>query len=232
MLRIGIDQQIVIDEFKAFINDQSFPCTGAKAAIAKQQMHCLVADHMSCPKNDQLILQFIYKFVDEFRNSNEIFQSASIIFKEPKIDSEELFDELLWQRLQALADLDAQNYVYDSRVDMNPSSAFFSFSLKEEAFFIIGLHPSSSRPKRQFKYPTLVFNPHMQFEKLREENRYEAMKEIVRKRDMATSGSINPMLDDFGKSSEVFQYSGRKYDMGWICPLKLNHASNKNHPAS
>lgn len=40
---------------------------------------------------------------------------------------------------------------------------------------------------------------------------------------MAYSGSINPMLEDFGTSSEVYQYSGRKYDAEWRCPLKFNN---------
>ncbi len=106
---------------------------------------------------------------------------------------------------------------------MNPSAPEFSFSLKEEAFFIIGLHPASSRPARQFKYPALVFNPHLQFEQLREANKYQSIKYAVRKRDIAYSGSINPMLTDFGEASEVYQYSGRKYDEQWQCPLKIKH---------
>ena len=82
---------------------------------------------------------------------------------------------------------------------------------------------------RQFKYPTLVFNPHAQFEQLRKTAKYDKMKLAVRKRDMAYSGSINPMLEDFGKVSEVYQYSGRKYDETWQCPLKINHATIKHN---
>jgi len=46
------------------------------------------------------------------------------------------------------------------------------------------------------------------------------MKNIVRKRDVALSGSINPMLQDFGAASEVYQYSGMQYDSTWQCPFK------------
>ncbi|MDQ3193559.1 MAG: YqcI/YcgG family protein, partial [Bacteroidota bacterium] len=110
-----------------------------------------------------------------------------------------------------------------TRVSNDPESINFSFSLKEEAFFIIGLNPSSSRPARKFKYPALIFNPHAQFEKLRESNRYEKMKSIVRKRDLVYSGSLNPMLKDHGISSEVNQYSGVNYSGEWQCPLKIRH---------
>ena len=146
--------------------------------------------------------------------------------------NEELFDELLWKRLQALADLDAANYSYDKRVNNQPSSPSFSFSIREEAFYIIGLNPASSRQSRKFRYPVLAFNPHAQFEKLRETNKYEVMKKVVRKRDITYSGSVNPMLQDFGKRSEVYQYSGRKYDDTWQCPLKINHATIKNNSAT
>jgi hypothetical protein len=41
----------------------------------------------------------------------------------------------------------------------------------------------------------------------------------VRKRDIAYSGSINPMLNDFGNASEVYQYSGKQYTSDWVCPF-------------
>lgn len=129
----------------------------------------------------------------------------------------------MWMRLQALSDLDAEMYPYDGRVNPDPQSDQFSFSLKEEAFFVIGLNPQSSRPARRFKYPTLVFNPHAQFEELRALKRYDKMKNIVRKKDVALSGSINPMLNDFGDSSEVYQYSGLRYDHNWQCPFKYKN---------
>ncbi len=219
----------IIHEFELFINNKAFPCVAAKAAFERQQIKCMVAGHMACPKDDGDILKFLYDFVDIYRNSPVIFHSASIIFQGTELYSEEMFDKLLWQRLQSLSDLDAKNNGYDKRVDIDPNSSNFSFSIKEEAFFVIGLNPLSSRHARQFKYPALVFNPHAQFEQLRELNRYGKMKDIVRKRDMAYSGSVNPMLEDFGTSSEVYQYSGMKYDKTWECPLKISHTQHEHH---
>jgi FPC/CPF motif-containing protein YcgG len=226
------ESEIIIKEYLAFLNNKAFPCVGARAALARQQIKCMVADHMACPKDDLAILQFLYDFVDDYRKSKKTFHSATIIFKDPGLLNEEMFDELMWGRLQALADLDERNYCYDKRVNADPSSVNFSFSLKEEAFFIIGLHPASSRQARQFKYPTLAFNPHAQFEKLKETNSYEMIKNVVRKRDIAYSGSVNPMLQDFGKSSEAFQYSGRNYSDQWQCPLNITHAKIKHNSPS
>jgi FPC/CPF motif-containing protein YcgG len=222
----------IIATYSAFINNKAFPCVGARAALAKKQATCMVAGHMACPQDDRSILQFLYDFVDVYRLSNGIFYSAAIIFEEPATLTEDVFDDLLWKRLQALANLDAEKYPYDKRVDADPASANFSFSIKEEAFFIIGLHPASNRASRQFGYPTLVFNPHAQFEKLKQTNKYELIRKVARKRDVAYSGSVNPMLDDFGKSSEAFQYSGRRYDDQWKCPLHVNHATNEHNPST
>jgi len=213
----------VKDAFRSFIDDKLFPCVAAKAALTRDQMHIFVAGHLACPKDDKDILDFIYDFIDEYRNSDHDFHTACIIFPETHGIDEETFDRLMWGRLQALSDLDVKNYAYDPRVDSDPSSPKFSFSLKEEAFFIIGLSPDSSRDARKFRYPAIIFNPHAQFEKLRSLNRYDKMKNIVRKRDVALSGSINPMLKDFGDDSEVYQYSGLRYDRNWECPYKYNN---------
>ena len=81
-------------------------------------------------------------------------------------------------------------------------------------------------------YPALVFKPHAQIEELRKTGKYGTMKGVVRKRDIFFSGSVNPMLEDFGVASEVYQYSGRKYDDTWQCPLKINHAEPEHNSAT
>lgn len=214
-----------INDFYAYLNNKEFSCIAAKAALAKQQVHCMVAGHMACPKDDISILKFLYEFVDVYRNSGELYHTAAVIFTAPEMFTEQMFDSLLWNRLQALSDADAMHYAYDNRVDANPASPNFSFSLKQEAFFIIGLHPNSSRQTRRFKHAAIVFNPHAQFEQLRQTAKYENMKGAIRKRDIATSGSVNPMLQDYGDASEVYQYSGRRYNDQWQCPLNIKHAT-------
>ena len=228
---VDTDNEHIIDAYKSFLSNKAFPCVAAKAAHAKEQVQCYVADHMACRKDDTAILQFLYAFVDRYREATTPFHSAAVVFKGPEAPVEEHFEVLLWQRLQMLSDLDAALHPYDHRVSNDPTSPEFGFSLKGEAFFIIGLHPRSCRPARQFAYPALVFNPHAEFEKLRTTQSYEKMKDIVRKKDMAHSGSINPMLTDFGTASDVYQYSGRQYGDDWQCPLKLNHARPQHYSA-
>ncbi|HLK96483.1 MAG TPA: guanitoxin biosynthesis heme-dependent pre-guanitoxin N-hydroxylase GntA [Hymenobacter sp.] len=223
---------IIKEEYFAFIQNKDFPCVAAKTAFTWKQLHCLVVDHMACPKDDQAILDFLYGFVDEYRQSTKLYHSAAIIFKGPEDSTEAEFEEFFWQRLQAVSNLDARRYGYDPRVVADPASPDFSFSLKEEAFFVIGLHPGSSRLARQFQHPTLVFNAHAQFEQIREANRYDFLRNTIRTRDLAYSGSINPMLQDYGEASEVYQYTGRAYDETWKCPFLSQHAAANRNTAA
>lgn len=217
----------VINEFKAFLQNKDFPCVAARAALEKQHIRFFVAEHISCPDNDKEIVKFLKEFKSDYRKSDSRFHSAVIIFREPGDLDEDMFDRFLWKRLQDLSDLDSKINFYDKRVDIDPSSPNFSFSINEEAFFVIGLNPGSSRKARRFNYPALVFNPHAQFEELRDEQLYEKMKSIVRKRDQSFSGSVNPMLQDYGSRSETFQYSGKKYNEDWKCPLNIHNSHNQ-----
>ena len=221
---IGIEEA-----YRLFLANKEFPCVAAKAALAHQQIRVMVCDHIACPKDDWAITQFIYDFVDEYRIDQKIYSSAVVIFEGPAECSEEYFDSMMWQRLQSISDLDASQYGWKTDISRDPTSPNFSFCLKEEPFYILGLHPGSSRKARQFQYPALVFNPHDQFEKLRDSGKYAAMKSTVRKRDEIFSGSVNPMLSDFGEASEVLQYSGRVYDQSWKCPFTSNHSKDEHH---
>jgi uncharacterized protein len=106
----------------------------------------------------------------------------------------------------------------DDRVAHDPNHPEFSVSLGGEAFFIVGLHPQASRPARRFIRPTMIFNLHDQFEKLREANQYEKLSASIIERDINIAGSPNPMLAEHGKVSAARQYSGRAVDAGWKCP--------------
>lgn len=76
---------------------------------------------------------------------------------------------------------------WDHQVESNPAHKEFSFSLLGKSFYIVGMHPKSSRLARQIPYPALVFNLHWQFEKLREMGTYSYIRNKIRKRESRTS---------------------------------------------
>ncbi|WP_298964191.1 guanitoxin biosynthesis heme-dependent pre-guanitoxin N-hydroxylase GntA [uncultured Methylobacterium sp.] len=209
------------EAFRAFIGEAGFPCVGAKAALSRGGMRVLVARSVTSAWDDMRIYPALLAFAARYRARPDLFQSFAVVFEDRDTLSEEAFERHLWARLQSLADKDAGlGHRWDERVAADPGSPHFSLSFAGEAFFVVGLHPGASRPARRFASPALVFNPHRQFEQLREAGRYERLRAAILQRDVALAGSVNPMLARHGETSEARQYSGRAVDESWRCPFR------------
>ncbi|MBB3974273.1 guanitoxin biosynthesis heme-dependent pre-guanitoxin N-hydroxylase GntA [Hansschlegelia beijingensis] len=209
-----------VEQFRDFVEKSDFPCVGAKSALKRDQTRFWVGRDFLSGEDDEDLLRELYDFIDWYGEETPMFATFVATFDGPLGLSETAFETALWARLDALHRLDARSYQWDSRVSRDPESSAFAFSLKQEACFVIGLHDGASRAARRFERPTLVFNLHDQFRKLREDGRYEALQAAIRKRDTALDGAPNPMLADFGDSSEARQYSGRRVGGAWRCPFQ------------
>jgi FPC/CPF motif-containing protein YcgG len=206
--------------FRSFVEDREFPCVGAKSALARDQLEILVARDIRSAWDDLRIYDALLDFLDRCRVHASLFLSFAVFFEASEPMSEVGFERALWERAQSLSDKDAwHGQDYDHRVSADPTSPHFSLSFGGEAVFIVGLHPNASRPARRFERPVLVFNPHDQFERLREIDKYERMRSRIIERDVEVAGSANPMLARHGEISEARQYSGRAVGGDWACPF-------------
>ena len=131
----------------------------------------------------------------------------------------------MWALLQHLHECEPTNSPWDATVSSNPADADFSFSFAGVAMFVVGMHAGSSRVARRFEYPTVVFNPRAQFDRLRANGRFERLRAVVRDREVALQGTINPNLADFGEASDARQYSGRATEPDWACPFRARAAA-------
>lgn len=206
--------------FKRFVQDPEFPCVGAKSALARQQMRFVVGRDIRSAWDDLRILPSLLELAQDYRDDPIPFQSLIVLFEEdPRLDEAE-FETELWARLQSLTAKDEWlGQLADPRVAHDPDDPHFSLSFGGEAFFIVGLHPRASRPARRFERPALVFNLHDQFERLRAEGRYDKLRESIIARDVAITGTPNPMLAPHGSISAARQYSGRNVGEDWVCPF-------------
>lgn len=208
------------DEFRAFIGERAFPCVGAKSAMAKNQMHIVVARDIRSAWDDLRIYGGLHCLAEQYEADPKLFQTFVVIFEAAPPLSEVEFERCLWQRVQSLSDKDEWiGHGPDPRVSSDPDSPHFSLSFAKQAFFVVGLHPNASRPARRLERPALVFNLHDQFERLRAEGLYEKLRGTILARDEALAGSANPMLARHGSISEARQYSGRAVDEEWACPF-------------
>ncbi|MEZ0496766.1 guanitoxin biosynthesis heme-dependent pre-guanitoxin N-hydroxylase GntA [Sphingomonas sp. IW22] len=208
------------DPFKAMIADKAFPCVGAKSALSRGQLDLLGARDITSAWDDVAIHDALMRFAWAYREAPTLFRSLVVLFDGPGDLDEAGFEQALWARLQSLSDKDEwRGQAPDPRVSSDPDDPHFSLSFGGEAFFVVGLHPNASRPARRFQSPAMVFNLHDQFEALREQNRYERLRDSIISRDVALAGTINPMLSRHGEQSEARQYSGRAVGADWSCPF-------------
>jgi len=207
-------------ELQAFVADPNFPCVGAKAALRRHQLDILVASDFRRDAFDKRVTRRLQDFAVRHDLDDRMFVSQAVIYLNDRPLSERDFETYLWQRLSSFHAIDAQDFHWDPNVASDPASPHFSLSIGGKGFFVVGLHPNASRAARRFKYPTLVFNLHAQFEKLREEGRYETIRAATIERDVALQGSPNPMLARHGTGSAAAQYSGRQVGRNWKCPFR------------
>lgn len=214
--------EFVHDSFRALVLNPKFACVAAKSAINQGNYRIGVYSDLASSATTAGLAHDLFCFVDEQPKLGDGFTTFIASFTGPAIASEHDFEHLLWQQLQALHDLDYRHHEWDPSVSCDPDAGDFSFSFGGRAFFVVGLHAASSRWTRRFAWPTLVFNAHEQFERLRTENKFQRIQQVIRGRDQALQGSINANLSDFGERSEARQYSGRPVEDQWRCPFHTN----------
>ncbi|MFO7823106.1 MAG: guanitoxin biosynthesis heme-dependent pre-guanitoxin N-hydroxylase GntA [Cyclobacterium sp.] len=208
------------------ITDPKYPCLGAKASINTGQYRLGFYGSMASDGFTPQLSKDLKQYTNETIESDSDYLTFIAVFTD-EIHSELDFEDRLWQQLQKLNDLESPEENWDPSVSNNPGDDNFSFSFGGTAFFIVGLHPRSSRLARRFSFPAMAFNLHRQFDKLRENDQFENMKKVIRERDMDFQGSINPMVEDFGEGQEAPQYSGRRVTKDWKCPFHPGNVSSE-----
>jgi len=208
------------EEFENFILEKDHPCIMAQTIFSMDQVVLNSYADFGSVETAKNLMKDLENYIAEYDFNSNDFKTFLAVFAYAPEYSEIDFERILWTQLQNLHKIDSKDW--DPEVHNDPNDENFSFSIGGKAFYVVGLHPNSSRLARQSPYPALAFNLHWQFEKLREMGTYETVRDRIRQRDEKLQGNINPMLEDFGNSSEAKQYSGRKVEKEWKCPFHKN----------
>ncbi len=204
--------------FEAHIQSDGFPCVGARSAVQSGRARYGLYRRLGEPGSASQLCRDLELFSGEFPQPGEKPATFVAMFDDT-VRSEADFEERLWRQLQELHWHDRRTFEWDPSVSDNPADAHFSFSIAGRAFFVVGLCPAASRIARRAPMPCLVFNFHDQFENLRASGKYKTFQSVIRARDIALQGELNPALSPFGEQSEARQYSGRDAGAGWRCPF-------------
>jgi FPC/CPF motif-containing protein YcgG len=208
----------VENEFRAFVEAPVFPCLAGKGLVRQRGYTLGVYDQIGSESATDQLAHDLSAFTENEQLDGPAFVAFVAVFRGRPPATETLFEYALWTQLQKLHDFDV-NSAWDPSVSSNPDDPDFGFSFAQRAFFVVGLHPGSARFARRFSRAALVFNPHAQFDRLREEGRFERLKSAIRERDLALQQEPNTSLADFGARSQAQQYSGKASVEDWKCPF-------------
>ena len=211
---------LVHEGVRALVLSRQYSCVGASSALRQNGYRFALYPPLGSPEVAASLAFDLWKFVHDAPCIDSPFTTFIASFEGPVLADEAAFERLLWLTLQQLHDIDAVHHAWDDRVSDDVASREFSFSFARTAFFIVGLHAAASRAARRFAWPTLVFNPHRQFDALKASGQYARFQQVIRTGERALQGDVNPMLADFGDRSEAAQYSGRQVEADWRCPFR------------
>jgi hypothetical protein len=212
---------LVHDAFRGLVLSRGFSCVGARSAVRRGTYRFAVLGDMGSAESTETLAWDLQRFTQEVASTGSGLTTFAAAFTGPPIPDETRFEELLWAQLRALHALDRREHAWDPLVSADPRDPTFAFSFAGQALFVVGLHAGSSRWSRRFAWPTLIFNPHVQFRRLRADGSFGRVQEATRRREVRLQGSLNPNLSDFGERSEARQYSGRAVDDTWRCPFPV-----------
>ena len=198
---------------------ENYPCVMARSVFNRDAFRMASYGALGDPSAATTMCHDLYAFSAEFPQPVHGAVSFVACFDGPSFADEVAFEAALWRQLQAVHDVDKRQFGWAGEVRSEPDDPNFSFSVGSRAFFLIGMHPGSSRIARRTPFPAIVFNLHEQFVELRANGKFDGVRDKVQTRDEQLQGTINPMSADFGARSEAAQYSGRAVGREWICPF-------------
>ncbi|HZZ66093.1 MAG TPA: guanitoxin biosynthesis heme-dependent pre-guanitoxin N-hydroxylase GntA [Candidatus Baltobacteraceae bacterium] len=201
---------------RSFLQSDRFSCVAGKAAVQTGAYRFAHYPKLASIDTTAGLARDLCAFVAESESTASRYATFVAAFDDRYADDAG-FEAALWRQLQALHEIDIAEY--DPTVSSDPGSSRFAFSFAGRAFFVVGMHPKSSRFSRRSPLPALAFNAHDLFRLARQEARFERIQQLVRQREIALQGTINPELRQFGQASEARQYSGRHVGPQWTCPF-------------
>lgn len=216
--RASTQLQDVHEAFVARVRSPDFSCLGARAALQAANYRLGLYGELGSGAAARRLAGDLEDFVQLRPTWDSPYTTFIACFEQPLQLDEAGFEAALWRQLERLHEVDRRPW--DPAVSADPEDPRYSFSFASTAFFVVGLHAAASRTTRRFAWPTLVFNAHEQFERIRETGKFAGIQRAIQARELDLQGSLNPNLGEFGTTPENRQYSGRLVDAAWRCPMR------------
>lgn len=208
------------NDLRALVNQKNYPCVAAVKAFHDGDFIFDIYSRFGSGESAQRLAQSLLSFKEKQKKPGAEYLTYIAVFPEDQSPDEHAFEQQLFQELSAIWNYPEIAGQWDEKFSENPEDKNFCFSLDGSAFFVVGMHPQSSRLARRLPYNALVFNLYSQFQGLREKGVFDSMVKSIRHRDMQFQGSVNPMVELYDNKWEAIQYSGKMNSADWKCPFR------------
>lgn len=225
--RKGALVENVSREIHSLIREKNYPCVAALQSLLREDYAVGIYKTLGTGACWKELRADLLTFVDEQKASGSVYRTMWAVFPEAPAMSEECFEQAMWKELSFLTSVERKSEDWGDDASSDPNDPTFTFSLRGTPFFVVGLHPTSSRLARRFRFSALVFNVSEQFEQLERAGKYAKMVDVNRKRDQQFQGSANPMCVLHGESAEAIQFSGKNNPAEWRCPFRFMREDEK-----
>lgn len=207
-----------IDEaIHRLVGQENYPCVAALSAARNAEYRVGVYSAFGSGASSRALGRDLAHFKAEQAASKSAYLSFWAVFDDAQPLTDEKFESLMWKELSLLSASTPAASRWDPKFSSDPSDPNFCFSFEGDAYFLVGVHPHSSRLARRFPFPAVVFNLYEQFEALGAA--YEPMVKLIRERDLRFQGTVNPTVERWADKWESIQFSGRENAPDWKCPF-------------
>ena len=215
-------------EIKRLLTQKNYPCVAALQSYHRKDYWVKTYEDFGERYQRPELRRDLLSYLEEYKKTESQHFSFWAVFNDLKNLNEDQFEMQMWNELSSLSSAESRSQDYDPRFSDDPLNKNFCFSIGGKAFFVVGLHPESSRRSRRFPWPALVFNTFEQFDTLKTNNQYDSMTKVNRLRDKSYQGDANPMVLLYSEIWESIQFSGKKNEASWKCPFHFrNVAGNR-----
>ncbi|MFB9906727.1 guanitoxin biosynthesis heme-dependent pre-guanitoxin N-hydroxylase GntA [Allokutzneria oryzae] len=213
-------------ELEEFISSKNFSCLGARAAVKRGSIthghYRRLGDEQSALENHRDLLRYAIGLDQKL--SDKSFMTFVATFDEPGLVDEDEYERLIWKHLQIMHDIDSEDHGLDPGSSSDPNEPNFGFHTGGHAFFVVGMHPGSSRATRRFSKAAMAFNSNKQFMMLGE--KFFSMQDRIRKTELTNNGSVNPSFVTYEYQQPARHFSGRFTAADWECPYTSRHEAS------
>jgi uncharacterized protein len=189
--------------FRAVLLSPSFPCLGGTGLVRAGEYCFAVYDQLGDPSafgQQAVDMRHYFKSRPIDTHPFAAFVAAYIA---PSTQTDDVFEACMWAQLEGLQS--CQEHGGQGSISLvDHDDPGFVFGDRE--FFVVGMHPGSSRFARRFPWPLLVFNALSHAHEMQKRGKHASMSRKVLARDRNLQGSDNPSLH----APQRLQFSGRE----------------------